>query len=398
MVEPFLDFGKMPLANAFLKEEEITKEYFFNLAAGFCLGCSAVQLIHQPEREKMFHADYPFLTGSSQTMTTHFRCLAGDILTRYCQSPDSFVVEIGSNDGTFLSNFRGHDLRHLGVEPSKKLADLAATLGVRTLTAFFDKDTASGIFRESGPADAIVAANVLCHIPYLHSVLEGVRILLKPGGVFCFEDPYLGSMLSKVSYDQIYDEHVFIFSLSCLVRLLERHGLEVFDLELLPVHGGSLRVFAGAKGFRPVSGAVEDQLLLERASGFERAGTFLHFRTLCEQSRDNLRNLLSKLKKQNKRVMGYAATSKSTTVINYCGLTPDFVESICDTTPAKQGKLSPGAHIPIVPHADFNEQAPDYALLFGWNHREEILAKERAYSEAGGKWIVYVPEVGILNE
>jgi methylation protein EvaC len=237
----------------------------------------------------------------------------------------------------------------------------------------------------------------MCHIPYLHSVAAGIKILLKPEGVLIFEDPYLGDIIEKTSYDQIYDEHAFYFSVASICYLFEQHGLEVVDVQPQNVHGGSMRYVIAHQGAHPLSSAVVAQRAKEDALGLRNAETFEGLRKNIEHSRDALINLLRNLKQNGKRVVGYAATSKSTTVINYCGITSDLVEFISDTTPIKQGKFSPGAHIPIRPYAEFQARYPDYALLFGWNHAEEIMAKEQQFKAAEGKWIVYVPKVQVVR-
>jgi methylation protein EvaC len=225
--------------------------------------------------------------------------------------------------------------------------------------------------------------------------MAGVDRLLKPKGVLVFEDPYLGDIVEKTSYDQIYDEHAYYFSVGSLTSLFERHGLEIIDVLPQHTHGGSMRYVVARKGAHHVSPAVGAQREKERAMGLEKAGTYTTFAKNVEGSRDELMTLLRDLKQQGKRVVGYAATSKSTTVTNYCGITPDLVEFISDTTPIKQGKFSPGVHIPVRAYEEFTQRYPDYALLFGWNHADEILAKEQAFRDAGGQWIVYVPKVEV---
>jgi len=248
-----------------------------------------------------------------------------------------------------------------------------------------------------GRADAVLAANVMCHIPDLPGVAAGVRRLLKPDGVFIFEDPYLGDMIAKTSYDQIYDEHVFIFSVTSVMCAFAMHSLELVDVMPQTTHGGSMRYTLAPKGSRAVSPKVGELLAKERAQGLDRAETYLRFRQSCETSRALLMRMLEDLRQQGKRVVGYGATSKSTTVTNYCGITPAHVAFISDTTPIKQGKLSPGAHIPVKPYTEFARIYPDYALLFAWNHATEIREKEQAFIAAGGRWIVYVPDVKIVS-
>jgi methylation protein EvaC len=237
----------------------------------------------------------------------------------------------------------------------------------------------------------------MCHIPDLPGVAAGVQSLLKPDGVFVFEDPYLGDMIAKTSYDQIYDEHVFIFSASSVRRAFAPFGLELVDVMPQVTHGGSMRYTLAPKGSRQISKKVDEQFAKEAALGLDRAETYLRFKENCESSRAALLQTLERLRTQCKRVVGYGATSKSTTVINYCGITPSHVEFISDTTPIKQGRLSPGAHIPVKPYGEFTKRYPDYALLFAWNHAAEIREKETGFVAAGGRWIVYVPEVAIVS-
>ena len=307
------------------------------------------------------------------------------------QSPDRLPRNFPAAYG---DDFAGAGIRHLGIEPSANVAEVARGKGIRTISKFFNEDLARAIVAEHGQADAFLGANVMCHIPYLHSVAAGISILLKPRGVLVFEDPYLGDIVHKTSYDQIYDEHAFYFSVASVSRLFGEHGLEVIDVLPQEVHGGSMRYVIAHRGARPVSAAVAAQTAREAAQGLQLPQTYVTLRQNIERSRDELIALLRQLKAQGKRVVGYGATSKSTTVTNYCGITPDLVEFISDTTPIKQGKFSPGTHIPVRPYSDFQERYPEYALLFAWNHAAEIMAKEQNFRESGGRWINYVPKVG----
>ncbi len=397
VVDPFMSFGRMPIGNGFLAAEEFSREYFYELKVAFCSRCRMVQLTELVPRERMFHQNYAFFSSTSVRMPRHFEAFAREVMATHAGGRDAFVVEIGSNDGILLRHFAKAGIRHLGIEPSANVAQVARERGIQTLSAFFDEALAERILREHGRVDAFLGANVMCHIPDLHSVAAGVKRLLKPRGVLIFEDPYLGDILEKTAYDQIYDEHAFYFSLGSVGRLFGQHGLELVDVQPQPVHGGSMRYVFGHSGAHPVSPRVSEWLAREAALGLDRCETYDRFRESVERSRDELMRLLREVRGQGKRVVGYAATSKSTTVINYCGITPDLVEFISDTTPIKQGKFSPGAHIPIRPYEEFTANYPDYAVLFGWNHAEEILAKEQAFMAAGGKWIVYVPKVQVLR-
>jgi methylation protein EvaC len=396
-LEAFMSFGRMPIANGFLSAKDTASEYFFGLAPAFCGECGMFQIMEQPDPTKMFHGEYAFYSSTSRYMQAHFERFAHSALGMLGGRADPFVVELGSNDGIMLRHFHARGIRHLGIEPSANVAEVARGHGLTTVSAFFDRNLAEDIVAEHGRADAILAANVMCHIPDLPGVASGVKRLLKPDGVFIFEDPYLGDMIEKTSYDQIYDEHVYIFSATSVKRAFAPYGLDLIDLAPQVTHGGSMRYVFAPQGSRPAAAAVSEQLAKERARGLDRAETYLRFKSSCEKSRASLMKLLEKLRGEGKRVVGYGATSKSTTVTNYCGITSAHVEFISDTTPIKQGKLSPGAHIPVKAYSEFAKSYPDYALLFAWNHAAEILEKETAFASAGGRWIVYVPEVKIAS-
>lgn len=397
LIDAFMSFGRMPIANGFLSADNVASEYFFELAPAFCEQCGMFQIVEQPDPTKMFHGEYAFYSSTSRHMQAHFERFAHYVTGMLGGSADPFVVELGSNDGIMLRHFHTRGFRHLGIEPSANVAEVARGHGLTTISAFFDRNLAEEIVAELGRADAVLAANVMCHIPDLPGVAAGVRHLLKPDGVFIFEDPYLGDMIEKTSYDQIYDEHVFIFSATSVKRAFAAYGLDLVDLVPQVTHGGSMRYVLAPKGSRPVAPVVGELLAKERARGLDRADTYLRFKSSCEKSRMALMELLEKLRSEDKRVVGYGATSKSTTVTNYCGITSAHVEFISDTTPIKQGKLSPGAHIPVKAYSEFAKSYPDYAVLFAWNHAAEILEKENAFARVGGRWIVYVPEVKIAS-
>jgi methylation protein EvaC len=395
-IEPFLSFGRMPIANGFLSADQFDDEYFFELKVAFCENCRMVQLAELVERERMFHDNYAFFSSTSTRMAQHFQKFAWWVRQTYLKDDDPFVVEMGSNDGIMLKNFAAAGVRHLGIEPSANVAEVARRKGIRTVSQFFDEELATTILAEDGPVDAFLGANVMCHIPYIHSVFAGVKRLLKPRGVLAFEDPYLGDIVEKTSYDQIYDEHAFYFSAESVSFLAALQELELIDVLPQNVHGGSMRYVLGHRGAHPVSSSVEELREKEASLGLARPETYARLRRSVEASRDELRGMLEELSRGGHRVAGYAATSKSTTVTNYCGLTPQLVEFISDTTPIKQGKFSPGAHIPVRSYEEFQANYPDFGLLFGWNHAEEIMSKERAFRDAGGRWIVYVPKVQVL--
>lgn len=392
-----MSFGKMSIANGFLTKADFKNEYFFNLEVGFCQNCYMVQLTELVDRNKMFHDNYAFYSSTSRGMADHFKEMAEDVIGRYGLGTESFIVELGSNDGIMLKHFAERLIPHLGVEPSSNVANIAQGNGINTMCAFFDEKVAQDIVSEYGKADMVLGANVMCHIPNIHSVVSGIKLLLKTYGLLIFEDPYLGEMLKRTSYDQIYDEHAFYFSLASLSWLFKQHGMEIISVEPQNVHGGSMRYTVANIGEYAVTPSVESLIDNEKFYGFHFHETYDSFRDNVKLSRSSLISLLHKIKKDRKRVVGYAATSKSTTVLNYCGIGTDLIEFISDTTPIKQGKFSPGMHIPVRPYENFTERYPDYALLFAWNHMKEVMDKESNFSLAGGKWITFVPEVRIMS-
>ena len=265
--------------------------------------------------------------------------------------------------------------------------------GINVITEFFDRPLAEDILKNYQKADAILSANVMCHIPYIHSIYEGVKTLLKEDGVFIFEDPYLGEIIEKTSFDQIYDEHVFLFSALSVSHIAKMHDLELVNVEPQVTHGGSMRYTIAHKGTKKVSKNVLSLMRKEKEMGLDKEEAYKNFAYDVNQIKNDLIELLVKLKKDGKKVVAYVATSKSTTVTNYFGISPDLVECIFDTTPIKQNKYSPGAHIPVLPYDQFRDSNPDYVLLFAWNHAEEIMKKELDYMGNEKRWITYIPKV-----
>ena len=357
------------------------------MSVAFCSKCHMVQLMEQPDPKLMFHDNYAFYSSSSKHMATHFENFAIDVINEYQLTKDSTVLEIGSNDGILLKHFASRGIGHLGVEPSSNVAQIAKANGVKTLNTFFDDK-----FKARNNLDVILAANVLCHISDIHSVMRAVKRTLSPNGVFIFEDPYLGDIIDKTSYDQIYDEHAFYFSASSVHNLVRQYGMEIIEVESQSTHGGSMRYTIANIGQHFPCPSVKKLLFNEYIDGLDHPETYNEFRRKVESSRRNLVQLLMKIKTEGGNIVGYGATAKSATITNYCGIGPEVINFICDTTPIKQGKFSPGVHIPVRPHDEFVANPPTHALLFAWNHANEIMQKE----EFKGKWIVYVPEVKLL--
>lgn len=393
---PFIDFGDMPIGNAFRDPGDTSQEYVYRMRVAVCDDCHTLQLVDIPDPDQMFHDHYAYFASTSVYMSAHFKAMAEDLMRRYVSDDAPFVVEIGCNDGITLKNFADAGVPHLGVDPSSNVADAARAKGVNVLTDFFNAETARRIREEHGAADLFIATNTMHHIEDINSVAEGVAALLKPGGVMVQEDPYLGDMLEQTAYDQLYAEHMYIWSLTSLGAAFGRHGLEIFDVERNHHHGGCMRYFLCLKGAHARTERCEAQLAKERELGLMHADTYDSFRQRIELSRDRLRDVIAETKKNGQRLAGYGATAKSATIINYGGLGPDDIAYISDTTAAKQGKLSPGAHIPVVPPTRFADDPPDIAVLFAWNHYDEIRAKEQAFVANGGRWLIPVRMVELI--
>jgi methylation protein EvaC len=366
------------------------------LAVGRCESCTMVQLMEDIPRDRMFNQDYPYQASQSTFIREHFERYAKRLLDDELSEPDAFMLEIGCNDGVMLGAIAKAGVRHLGVEPSRGVAEKAVAAGVRVWHDFFEESTAAAIAKVEGPADVIYSANTVSHISYIDSVFRGVDRLLAEDGIFVIEDRYLGDIIDGNYFDQIYDEHRYIFSVRSVQELAARFGFELVDLERFAVHGGTIRYFIARSGARPASPDVARMITAERARGLTEPATLQRFAANVQRSCDDLVALLRDLAAKGQTVKGYGATSKSATVLNYCGIGPELLPCVCDFTPEKAGRLTPGMHIPVVPASTFGQPFPDYALLFAWNHAEEIMAKEREFRESGGRWILYVPEVHLV--
>ena len=387
----------MPIANNFIKNisDDI---YRFGMETSFCRLCSLFQLNEQPIPGLMFHDHYPFFTGLSNSMRAHFGEMVEFHTVLGNKSQENlFVVEIGSNDGTLLEFVKNKNIRHLGIDPSPNVVEASWRKGVSAEIGFFGKEFAIDVSKRHGKADIIFAANVICHIPDMIDFASGISELIGDEGQFIFEEPYIGSMLEKTSYDQIYDEHVYIFGTLSVRSIFARAGLELVDAIPQETHGGSMRYVLMKSGKGLISKELEMILQHELSLGLDKVEPYLEFGKRCEIRKLEFKALLVELKKQGKRVAGYAATSKSTTILNYSGVGKDLIEYISDSTPEKQGTVTPGTHIPVISHEQMRTNPPDYLILFAWNHEKEILAKETELTSKGLKWIRFVPRVEILN-
>ena len=379
----------MPVANGFLNKDEFESEYFYEMEVGFSESLSLFQLNDHPKPQKMFNKKYPFFTGSSQYMKSHFKEYA-DWIKKYFLKSNSKLIEIGSNDGTFLSNFKNYGIQYVGFEPSENVATKAIENNIKTISSFFNSETTRDLKDYTHKTDIICASNVICHIPDLKNLILSVDNLLSKKGLFIFEEPYMGSMFNKISYDQIYDEHIFMFSITSVKKIFDLYSFDLIDVLPQTTHGGSMRYVLARKKEHDIKESVTIGLSAESKNNLDKLDSWLIFKKNCEISKKKITNQLNKFKNDGKKISGYAATSKSTTVLNYCNIGNNLIDFTCDTTKEKIGKFSPGTHIPILPVSHFHQNPSDVAYLFAWNHREEIFAKEKNFTKNGGKWISHV--------
>jgi len=396
--EPVLDLGTTPLANSNVRPEDLARpEPRYPLALVRCAGCGLVQLSERVPPEAMF-SQYVYMTGASSTMVRHFATWAAEAVRRFALGPGDLVLEIASNDGTLLDAFRSHGVRVLGVEPAANLSAHAAERGIESLPRFFSAELARELRAERGPAALVAANNVLAHVPDLSGVLAGCRLLTEPAGVVSIEVPWLLHLIERLEYDTVYHEHLSYFSVGALAHACERAGLAIFDLIELSVHGGSVRVLARARaGTAPGHSAVVEQWLArERAAGLESPETYQRFAGRVAANRSALRALLERLRGEGKRIAAYGAPAKGNTLLNYCAIGTELIEYTVDKNPLKVGTYTPGSHLPIREVAVLAEDRPDYALILPWNIAPEIVQQERLYRERGGRFLVPIPEPGIL--
>ncbi len=380
-LEPIIDFGKMPIANAFLTPGETSGEFFYDMVVGYDPKTHAVGLVNTVPPEKMFHDHYAFFSSTSKGMQKHFRETAEKLLP---YAKQGIVVEVGSNDGIMLDAWRDLGVKAIGVEPSGNVADAARAKGHEVISKFMSDEVVAEI-KAKGDVSVVFGANVSCHIENIAGYFKNVTELIGENGVFVFEDPYLMDIIEKTSYDQVYDEHLWYFTILFVNKMMEPLGYHVFDCEHIDVHGGELRMYVGHKDTFKAKPAVSEWLAKETdlPSKLKMLGENI------QKSREMLIEILTNLKKEGKRIAGFGASSKGVIVCNYCGIGPDLIPFITDNTPVKQGKLYPGVHIPVVPQEQFKDV--DVAILFAWNHLKEIDAAQQEFRARGGKWLTHVP-------
>jgi len=389
----FLDLGETPLANALLSSAELKKpEAVFPLSVSYCKNCSLVQVPHIVNPEILF-SDYYFLTSASSPLIEHFKNYAEEILDNFIESAEELVVDIGGNDGTLLNELK-NECRVLNIEPAKNIAEISEKKGISTINDFFSKELAKKIIKEYGQAKVVTANNIIAHTDAVKELFHGVKELIGPDGVFIFETHWVQNLIGEGGFDQVYHEHLSYYSLHALKYLLDSVGLSVFDVKTMPVQGESLRVYVSKN--REAKPSVKRFLQKEKNLGLNRFETFADFSEKVVENKKKTLALLRSLKKQGKKIVGYGAPAKATTLLNFYGIGKETLDYITDTTSLKQGLYMPGVHIPIYSPDKILESKPDYALLLAWNFAGAILEKEFELRKSGVKFIIPVPVVKIV--
>ncbi len=383
-----------PPANAFVGADQLdTPQRTFPLDVYFCEDCHHVQLLDVVDARLLFE-NYVYVSGTSPVFVRHFEDYAAFVIDRYGPPPGSLVFDIGSNDGTLLQAFRDSGHRVLGVDPAKDIAARATAAGIETIAGFFAPAMAAEIRAERGAAAVITANNVFAHIDDLGGVLDGVRALLDDDGVFVFEVSYLVDMFENTLFDMIYHEHLAYHTVGPLVAFMAAHGMELIDAIRVPTHGGSLRGVARPQaGSRPVAAAVGELVRLERAMGLDRAATYKDFGARIDVLGAELSTLLRNLKAQGRAIAAFGAPAKATTLMYHFGIGPDLIDFIVDDSPLKQGLYSPGMHIPVVSSAAIYDRKPDDIVILAWNFARPIMDQHKQFTEAGGHFIVPLPQL-----
>jgi C-methyltransferase C-terminal domain/Putative zinc binding domain/Methyltransferase domain len=396
--ESVVDLGRSPPANAYLAAEELGRpEPTYPLHAYVCGSCLLVQLQDFQSPDELFQ-DYAYFSSYSDTWMKHVERYCDDMIQRFDLRPEHRVIEVASNDGYLLQFFSERGIPVMGVEPAGNVAHEAMAKGIPTIVRFFGVDTARGLVAQGHQADLLIGNNVLAHVPNLKDFVGGLKIVLRSTGVLTMEFPHLLRLLAETQFDTIYHEHFSYFSLMAVQRIFEHHHLKLFDVEELPTHGGSLRVFACHDADpRPVAGGVEAVLAAERAAGLDRLDTYRGFGASVRTTRRMLRDFLTGAKLAQRSVVGYGAPAKGNTLLNYCGVGADLIGYTVDRSPHKQGKFLPGTHIPIHHPDHIRETKPDFVLILPWNLKREVMEQMSFIRDWGGRFVVPIPQVRVYD-
>jgi SAM-dependent methyltransferase len=392
----FVDLGVSPESNAYVSKDKLQQmEPFYPLHAFVCEKCFLVQLEEFQTPQDIF-SDYAYFSSYSQSWLDHSKRYVEMMIPRFELNDESLVVEIASNDGYLLQYFAENKVPVLGVEPAANVAEYAIKKGIPTEVAFFGVETAKRLFDKKGPASLILGNNVLAHVPDINDFVEGMHILLADDGIITMEFPHLMRLIEYNQFDTIYHEHFSYLALVSVEKIFEAHGLKLFDVEELPTHGGSLRIFAQqSTGTRPVSDRLLALRKEEAEFGLDKIETYLDFSKKVEAVKVSLLEFLIKAKKEGKKVAGYGAPAKGNTLLNYCGVGKEFIKFTVDRSPHKQDLYLPGTHIPIYAPDKIIAEKPDYLIILPWNLKNEIMEQMAQIREWGGKFVTPIPEVEV---
>jgi SAM-dependent methyltransferase len=394
----YLPMGSHPPANHFPTAEQLKneKEPSFNLDTCVCLDCALIQVADQIPAD--FFREYVYVPSASATMHVHFAEMAKTLKERFLSDPKSLIVDIGSNDGLFLKACKDLGARVLGIEPARNLTEVARAKGIEVVNEYFNPERAEAVRAKYGPAMVITTTNTFNHIDDLHGFVKGVRTLLDDKGAFVIEVPHALDLVVKNEFDTMYHEHLSTFSVKSLAELLKFFEMEVFDIQPLPIHGGSMRIFCQKKerGGK-VMPIVGEYLKREADAKLFDEQTYRDHAKRVEANKKSMMELLRKLKSQGKRLAGYGAPAKGNSLLNYYGIGPDLLDYLVDRNPLKQNKFSPGMHIPVYPAEKLMQDKPDYVLILAWNFADEILQQQAEFRRAGGKFILPIPETRVLD-
>lgn len=393
----FANLGLSPLANSYVKEDRLDyMELFYPLHVRVCKKCFLVQLPQLATREEIFE-EYAYFSSYSDSWLEHCRVYADTMINRFSLCKDNRVVELASNDGYLLKYFVQHHVPVLGVEPAANVAEVAQKQGVNTVVAFFGEKTAQQLVHDGWSADLIIGNNVLAHVPDINDFVRGIRVLLKPDGVVTIEFPHLMKLMSQNQFDTIYHEHFSYLSFTTVERVFASHGLRLFDVQELPTHGGSLRIFACQEGnaSKVENEAVREMRQREEKAGISTLTPYLDFSDRVAQTKRRILQFLIEAKEHGKHIVGYGAPAKGNTLLNYCGIGTDFLDYTVDRNPVKQGRFLPGVHIPILAPEVIQKTKPDFVLILPWNIKDEIMHQMAHIREWGGQFVVPIPEVKV---
>lgn len=394
--ELVLDLGLQPLANNLLRPEDLGKpEPKFPLRVAVCHQCWLLQITDLVPPTQLF-SEYLYFSSFSDALLRHSRAAVEQHIRDFQLGAQSHVVEIASNDGYLLQYFKAANIPCLGIEPAANIAKVAREKGIESRVEFFTLKLAQALAGEKLQADLILGNNVFAHAPDTNDFVAGLAALLKPSGRIALEFPYGVDLIEHSEFDTIYHEHVFYFTVTALKPLFERHGLELIRVDHLPIHGGSLRLYAARVGAHPVEASVEKFLAEEKKKGVSASAYYRGFASHVQELKKSLTDLVAKLRAEQKTIAAYGAAAKGSTLINFFGLGCESLSFVTDRSTYKQGRLMPGQHIPILPPEALWVKRPDYTLLLTWNFADEILAQQKAYRDAGGKFIIPIPKVTVV--